>query len=208
MQMGPTRRSTPLSPARGPSEEGTWHPVSLPLAADPKTAFRWLCHRRSHRHPVPSDGGLDPKIRALHPAVPRPVLACHSPLAPQFRPKPKCLAWRATGSIRPMVASLSRSSRTTDLHRTEVLNMTISKTARTVAAIPIWFEIFRSFNPLGLSVQRSSPRLDDLKVPLGPESRKAARAALSTVHAFACGHGWITQRFIDLAGPGAGVAAH
>ena len=71
MQMGPTRRSTPLSPARGPRERGTWHPVSLPLKADPKTVFRWLCHRRSHRHPVPSDGGSDPKVISARPAVPR-----------------------------------------------------------------------------------------------------------------------------------------
>src|SRR5689334_10463786 len=72
MQMGPTRRSTPLSPARGPSEEGAWRPVSLPLVANPKIAFRWRCHRRSHRHPVPSGGGFRSEDRALHPAVPRP----------------------------------------------------------------------------------------------------------------------------------------
>ena len=164
-----------------------------------RSSFRRLGHRRSHRHPVPLVGwsGSEDPFRPSGSSETGSSVGL-SPLAPQFRPKPKCLAWRATGSIRPMVALLSRSSRTTDLHRTEVLNMTISKTARTATAISIWFENFRSFNPLGLSVQRFLPRLDDLKVPLEPESRKLARGGLSTVHAFGCGQPCITQRLIAL----------
>lgn len=149
MQMGPTRRSTPLSPARGPSEEGTWHPVSLPLVPDLANGFRGLCHRRSHRHPVPSKGlgwtapGRSPSLPfPLHPAVPRPI----------FRDGPSPGAGTISGrSLRSRLLGerpgepadgcvASRSSRTIPLRRTEVLCMAISKTARTVAAIPIGFE--------------------------------------------------------------------
>ena len=177
------RRLAPSVVAVGPRSEDRFPLALSPALAPASGSVRWWF---GSEDPLLPSGGSETGS-----SVGRSTVGAAVPAEAEV----PCLA--SDRSIRPMVTSLSRSSRTTDLHRTEVLNMTISKTARTVVAIPIWFEIFRSFNPLGLSVQRISPRLDDLKVPLGPESRKAARPALSTVHAFGCGHGWITQRLVD-----------
>lgn len=70
----------PHSHRRVDPRRDTWRPVSLPLVSTPKNGRRGLCHRRSHRHPVPSDGlglaapGRSPSLPfPLHPAVPRPV---------------------------------------------------------------------------------------------------------------------------------------
>lgn|GEM_PF-4960900 len=178
-------------------KKGTWRPVSLPSGPDPRTGFVGLCHRCSHRHPVPSGGWSGSEDPFRPPGGSETGLpGGSSPLVLQrpaeaFRCQP--LAKRRE---RPADGCVASRSWLVALLRTEVLNTASLKTARTVAAISIRFEFLSSFSPLGPSDPKFPPRLDDLKLPLAAESRKLARGRLSTVHAFACGHRWITQRFV------------
>ena len=68
-QMGPTRRSTPLSPARGLPEGSAWRPVSEPMASDrsrllsalspvlaPASGSVWRSVRIRRSFPVPPGG--------------------------------------------------------------------------------------------------------------------------------------------------------
>ena len=122
------RRLAPSVVAAGSRPEGRFPLALSPALAPASGSVRW---RFGSEDPRPPSGGSETaEFRSGHP-----------PLAPQTWPKPGCLAWWATGFSRPMVALLSRSSRTIDLLRTEVLGMPISKTARTGAAISIRSEI-------------------------------------------------------------------
>lgn len=168
---GRPERSTPLSPARG--SRGILGTQCRCLPFPVETGSVGLCHRRSHRHPVPSDGrsgSEDPFLCRL--AVPRPISlapasnGCIVP-AEAFATPPR----RKTGQTGRWWFR-RRSSQTIPLHPTEAFRKAISKTARTVAAISVGREKLRTFRPLGLSVRWLPFPSDDLKLRLRTESRK------------------------------------
>jgi hypothetical protein len=117
-QMGPTRRSTPLSPARGspkrnlaPSVVAVEHPVLRPASLR-------RCHRCSHRHPVPSHGRFRSEDRAgpsagseTGPSVggPAPITSCEVWVRVRAEALSR-LHGERPGENRPMAALLSRSS--------------------------------------------------------------------------------------------------
>lgn len=176
----------------------TWHPVSLPLG---HRSFDWAlrrCHRRSHRHPVPSGGWSGPEGPFRPPGGSETGLPWW-PFASNgcaLRPKPSnapSAPGRKSGRWRRCFAFLSNDLPCVGPKPSA---WPVSKTARTDAATPIRFEIFSSFKSLDLSVPKVPRRLDGLKLPLRSESRKLASPRLSTFPRFRCGRGWITQRFV------------
>lgn len=64
-----------------------------------------------------------------------------------------------------------------------------------------WDQNLPNFKALRLSVPVISCPEDKLKVRLYRRSDNILRADFSTLHRLACGHGWITQRFVDFGGP-------
>ncbi len=109
MQMGPTRRSTPLSPARGPFRRKVLGaqcrcrlaPIRRTVSSGSVTGARTgIRFRRAV--------GRDPKILSVHPAVPRPNFpGGPSPLACIVRPKPfDANRWQSAGRAQPMAALL------------------------------------------------------------------------------------------------------
>jgi hypothetical protein len=138
-QMGPTRRSTPLSPARGLPQGKHLAPsvFAVGRAIRGSPAAGSVTGARTGIRLLSEVAGIR-KSRARHPASAETggsVVATRR--WPRTWPEPGCFAWRVTGFSRPMVAPLSRSSLAIDSLRTEVLGMPISKTARTGAAISI-----------------------------------------------------------------------
>jgi hypothetical protein len=139
MQMGPTRRSTPLSPARGsrrilgaqcrclpsPVEDRFGRALSPALAPASGSVRRSVRIRRSF--PVPPGGSetglpLASRLERLH----RSGRSLRDASSASDRRN------------RPMVASGWRSSRTISSLPAEALCKAISKTALTVAATPRW----------------------------------------------------------------------
>ena len=105
-------------------------PSVVAVVPDPRIGFVRLCHRRSHRHPVPSSRlglaapGRSPSLPfPLHPAVPRPIFRYGLSLpAHPLRPKPSRLPpWRVAGENRPMAALLRVLLKRSPLRWTEIL---------------------------------------------------------------------------------------
>lgn len=199
MQMGPTRRSTPLSPARGLPEGSAWRPVSLPWAMRSEDRLP----RALSPALAPASGSFGWWVRG--PKIPRsPSVGSetgHSVVVFRRWRRIPGRSLEALPDERPGLADRWQRCfaflfKAIGLLRTGVLCKAIWKTARTVAAITIGFEFSRSFSLLGLSDPSFSLPLDGLKVPLGPESGKRARPGFSTFHGFCCGHGWISQPLV------------
>ena len=122
---------------------GTWRPVSLPLVRDPKIDFRWRCHRRSHRHPVLSDGwsGSEDPFRPIRRFRDRSFRMASR----RWRRIPgrslEALPDERPGLTDRWLRCFAFLSNDRSCFEPKFAARPISKTARTVAAIPIRFEI-------------------------------------------------------------------
>lgn len=157
MQMGPTRRSTPLSPARGSRRIlGT---QCRCLSSPVEDRFR----RALSPALAPASGSVRRSVRVRRPfPVPPGGSATSLPLASRLKRLHRsgrnlCDASSASDRRnRSMVTSSWRSSRTISPLPAKAFCKAISKTAPANVAISKWSGKLRTFKPLGLSVQRLS----------------------------------------------------
>jgi hypothetical protein len=138
----------------------TWHPVSLPSGCNLAIASSGLCHRCSHRHPVPSDGGC--RIRRSLPGPPGgsetgfPLLVSHLerlrfPAEAFLR-----LLGERPGQPADDGNAFAFFSNDPPCAGPKSFAGLVSKTARTVAAISIGFGKLRTFKSLNLSAEMLS----------------------------------------------------
>jgi len=197
--MGPTLRSTPLSPACGPRRAlDAWR---LDAGSDRllrATEGRLLIARRSRRRRFRRGPGSIARTCPYRPAVPRPF---HRPgLQAVFAGTEVLRIPRPRPAIRPSDFAPSRlhrsgiwlaPGRTFELFRFSSLHRAASR--RRVVTVPKSLLLRR---PFGLCLGRANPRLDDWKVRRATDSGKRGTVQLSTFRLNASGQHWITQRFV------------
>ena len=212
--MGPTRRSTPLSPARGlaclPHRERcirqarAWRP--MPFRVLPKRPA--FCHRRSHRHPASACGppcSLWVETRCLH-GIPwgraeTAVLWC----LPSRTEASKGLTLPHGSSIADQHIGLSRNVARAFLERSGLLwaeARCIPSLEKPVDRRPGISGTGRAlkFRVLRPEVQSLPCSEDRLKVRLKPILGKVRKADLSTFGRIACGRGWISPQPVAISG--------
>ena len=198
--MGPTLRSTPLSPACGPRRAlDAWRPDagSDKLLRALRVGFGFA--RRSRRRRFRRGPGSIARTSPYLPAVPRP---CR-------RPGPQAAFTLPGGLVKSSAPGrqsglsdfaplwLQRSGiwlapgRTFELFRVSSLHHAASR--RRVEAVPKSLLVRRLFS---LCFRRANPRLDVWKVRGAADSGKRGTAQLSTFCLNASGQRWITQRLV------------
>ena len=200
-EMGPTLRSTPLSPACG--SRGTLDARRPDAGSDKllralKVGFGFA--RRSRRRRFRRGSGSIARIGLLPPGGSETVPVDLGLIAASALPEGAANSSAPSRQTRPFRLCALAASTVWDLVRTRTnlgafrfSSLHRAASRRRVVTVP---KSLLPRRPFGLCLGRANPRLDDWKVRRLADSGKRGTVQLSTFRLNASGQRWITQRFV------------